>query len=103
MIVKNCSIQEVKEKYSKRHGFVFRGASPCNPKSAESVALIIKEKDISNNLPELVAQLNDRTFCFIYPENSYFKSGIFFEITNRLSMMFGVFEIDILNAFLKEN
>lgn len=103
MIVQKYTLHEVKEKYSDRHGFMFRGSSDCNVNSTKLVCSLIKDKGISEHLPELIAQLDNRTFCFIYPEKTYFKSGLFFEITRGLSMMVGVFEIDILNAFLKEN
>lgn len=103
MQIKTLTIEEVKSLYSERHGFVFHGASPSDPQKSIFVAQAVKSKGFTDSMPEIVAQLNPQTFCFIYPQNCSFESGPFFQATRHLISMFGIFEIDILKAFLKEN
>lgn len=103
MKVEQSTLADVKKLYSNRHGFVFKGASACDPNKCVLVAQAVKSKGFTDSMPELVAQLNPQVFCFIYPENCSFESGSFFNYCQHVGSMFGVFQIDILGAFLKEN
>lgn len=103
MDVKSLSLIEIKNNYLDRHGFVFQGASDCDSRKCILVAEAVRSKGFTDYLPELVAQLDTRTFVFIYPECAMFESGAFYEAVKHLVTMFGAFQIEILNAFLKEN
>jgi len=103
MDIKQSTLDEVKSLYSERHGFVFQGASDCDSRNCIRVAEAVRSKGFTDYLPELVAQLDARTFVFIYPECASFESGAFYQAVKHLVPMFQVFQIEILNAFLKEN
>lgn len=102
MNFKELSAQELKEKYSNRHGFIFKAAGPCNPNNCDKVAYLVKEKGFAEEMPEFVTVLQPNLFAFVYPENSVFYCGSFFQTAQQMSAGFGVFQVDILSAFLKE-
>jgi hypothetical protein len=102
MNFKDINIQELKEKYSERHGFVFAANAVCNRNNCDSVASIVKSKGFTDYLPEFVVELNSQTFVFVYPVEANFECGTFFAATKHAEMAFGAFKIDILKGFLND-
>lgn len=101
MNLKSLTIEEVKEKYIDRNGFVFQGAVPSDPQKCEKIANILLEKGFSEELPELVAQLDNRTFCFIYPESASFATPALIKFANQWAAISQAFQVDALSAWLK--
>jgi hypothetical protein len=103
MEIKNITIEDLKKDYSSRHGFIFQGAAACDQRNCEKVASAVKSNSYTDSMPEFVGVLNERTFAFVYPEDSFFECGSFFKETRHMCMMLNAFNIDILTAFLNEN
>ena len=104
MTYRTLTIQELKSLYSTRAGFIFQGNAPSSRTSCEKLSQVIKEQHICDYEPDFIVELNPATYVFVYPEDVSFKSGEFYEIANHLSMAtMGMFKVDILTAFLKEN
>ena len=102
MIEKTHTIQELKDNFSTRHGFVFASGVKSSTKSIENLVIQMKNAKFSEFLPEFYVQLSDTVTAYVYPEGSHFKSGAFYKIAKNMENMLGLFEVDILSAFLKE-
>lgn len=72
----------LKEKYKDRHGFVIRCASG-RKEDAEKIAEIVHKAGASEKPIEEILRVND-LWIFIFPENSKFESGAFFESVNEM-------------------
>ena len=96
------SVQDLKRDYTGRHGFIFQGAGPCDPRKCELVAAAVKANSYTDSMPEFVVSLNEQTFAFVYSETCNFESGPFYKDTRQVCAMLGAFNIDILTAFLNE-
>lgn len=104
MTYKNLSLEDLKSLYSERHGFVFIGSAPYKRSSCERLSNQIKDAGLCQYEPDFINELNPTTCAFIYPEDVSFHSGDFFEFSKHASMMvMGMFKIDTLAAFLKNN
>ena len=103
MNFKDISIQELKQNYSERHGFIFAANAPCNRNNCDKMAEVIKNKGFTDSLPEFCVELNNQTFVFVYPPQCEFQSGPFLQTAKHTEMAFGMYRIDILSAFLKEH
>jgi hypothetical protein len=104
MTYRNLSIQELKTNYSDRHGFVFTSGGQSQRVSCEKLCFQIKEKDICKYEPDFINEITPTTYAFVYPEGVSFDSGDFFRYSQQASgMMMGMFQIDMLSAFLKEH
>lgn len=101
-MIRNITIEELKKDYSDRHGFIFKGAADCDAKTCETAAEGIKTKGYTEDLPEFVGQIDNRTFAFVYPERSSFSTPAFLEYCRYWSFVTHAFEVDALCAWLKE-
>jgi hypothetical protein len=101
---KNLSLEDLKSLYSERHGFVFIGSAPSSKESCEKLSKQIREAGLCEYEPDFVNELNPLTYAFVYPEGVSFHSSDFYEFSKHASMMvMGMFKIDALAAFLKNN
>lgn len=104
MTYRNLSIQELKTNYSDRHGFVFSSSVASSRTSCEKLCLQIREKDICKYEPDFINEITPAAHAFVYPEGVSFDSGDFFKYASHKSAEFmGMFKIDSLAAFLKDN
>jgi hypothetical protein len=109
MTYRNLSIQELKTNYSDRPGFVFISSVPSSRVSCERLCLQIKESDICKYEPDFINELEQsRIIAFVYPEGVNFDSGDFYryadpELNSGMMRFLGLFKVDSLAAFLKDN
>lgn len=104
MTYKNLSIADLKSLYSTRPGFIFQGNAPSSKESCDKLSNAIKQQKICEYEPDFIVELNPATYVFVYPEDVSFKSGEFYDIANQMTMAtMGMFKVDILTAFLKDN
>ncbi len=105
MTYKSLSISELKNLYSERAGFVFLANQPSSRESSEKLYKQIKDAGVCAYEPDFINVLNeDRVYAFVYPEGVAFKSADFYAFSQQASMMtMGMYKVDILAAFLKEN
>jgi len=102
MIKKKYSIKELKDDFSTRHGFVFASGVKSPDRAVENLANQLKNAKFSNVLPEFFVRLSDTVTAFVYPQGEHFESGAFYKIAKNMERMIGVFEVEMLGAFLKE-
>jgi hypothetical protein len=100
-MIKSITIQELKDQFSDRHGFVFIGESPSDPKKCELAAQLIREYKYSETLPEFIGQLDARTFAFVYPEGSSMDMPALLNVSRHVGLITKAFELDALSAWLK--
>ena len=104
METKTLSIQELKDGYTDRHGFVFIGNAPSSINSCDRVSAALIKAQYTESQVEFVVQLNPNTYIYVYPEGVSFNMPKFLENSNRGSFMFGgVWQIIALQVFLKTN
>lgn len=101
-MIQDITIEELKNKYSDRPGFVFFGAVDSNPKFCAVAAEQIQKNDYSETLPEFVGKLNNRTYVFVYPEGSSLQTPALMQYANNAGLLLNAFKIDSLSAWLKE-
>jgi hypothetical protein len=105
MNYKELPLEDLKNLYSDRPGFVFLSNQPSSKESCEKLYKQIKESGICEYEPDFINNLNEgRFYAFVYPEGVAFKSAALYEFAQEAAMMtMGMYKVDILNAFLKEN
>ena len=104
MNYKNLSLGELKSLYSERPGFVFLSDTPSSEESCEKLYKQLKDFGVSEYEPDFINIGDGKTIFFIYPEETSFNSGDLYKYDQQVSFMtHGVFKIDILSAFLKQN
>jgi hypothetical protein len=104
MNYRTSTLQELKDGYSDRNGFIFQSSSPSSRQSCEKLYTQLKNAGVSNYEPDFIVELNPNTFAFVYPDESIFKSAMLYEFANHAAMMtMGAYKLDILPAFLKEH
>jgi hypothetical protein len=103
MIEKTYSIKELTDDFSTRHGFVFASGVKSSDRSIENLANQLKNAKFANVLPEFFVRLSDTVTAFVYPQGEHFESGAFYQIAKNAGHMLGVFEVEMLGAFLKEH
>jgi hypothetical protein len=105
MTYKSLSLQELKNLYSDRPGFIFLSNQPSSREGSEKLYTQIKNVGVCTYEPDFINVLeNNKFYAFIYPEGVPFKSAVFYEFAQQAAMMtMGMYKVDILAAFLKEN
>jgi hypothetical protein len=103
MRFETLTIEDLKRDYTGRHGFVFVGNSPSNRDGCNKISDAIIQRKICDVPVEFIVELNPTSFVFVYPEDCSFNSPYLYQISTHLSQMMGVFKIDTLMAFLKQN
>ena len=104
MNYRTLSIQELKNDYSGRQGFIFQGNSPSSRENCEKLYRQLKMAGVSDYEPDFINELHPTIFAFVYPDGTKFKSADLYEFASHASMMtVGMYKLDILSAFLKEH
>lgn len=105
MNYKELQISELKSLYADRPGFVFISNQPSSREGCEKICKQLKDAGVCEYEPDFINTLNGgRFYAFVYPEGVSFKSGMFYEYSQHAAMMtMGMYKIDILGAFLREN
>jgi hypothetical protein len=104
MTYKSLSLEELKNNYSDRHGFIFQGNSPSSRENCEKLYRQLKMAGVSDYEPDFINELHPTIFAFVYPDGTKFKSADLYEFATHASMMTaGMYKLDILSAFLKEH
>ena len=89
---------ELKEKYSNRHGFVFKSGVQSSDKAIEHLCNTLVQYKITKELPEVVVKLEPGVTVFVYKDD--FDGPAFFQKAT-IATQVGVCNIDSLYAFLK--
>jgi hypothetical protein len=102
MVEKTYNIKELSESFSTRHGFVFASGVKSTDRAIENLSNQLRNAKFSEMLPEFFTRLSDTVTAFVYPQGAHFESGAFYKISKNAERMLGIFEVETLGAFLKE-
>jgi hypothetical protein len=105
MTYKELPIEDLKSLYSDRPGFILASQQPSSKESCEKLYKQIKDAKICEYEPDFINVSHEgRLYAFVYPADVAFKSADFYAFSKQAEgMFFGMFQVDILSAFLKEN
>lgn len=105
MTYKELPLEDLKSLYIERPGFVFLSNQPSSKESCEKLYTQLKDAKVCEYEPDFINVLNEgRFYAFVYPEGVAFKSAALYEFAQDAAMMtMGMYKLDILTAFLKEN
>jgi hypothetical protein len=98
---KTLALEDLKKDYSDRHGFIFQAGQPSSDKAIQNLCDTLIQCGIVNNQPEFIMKTNNITM-FVYPENTNFESGQFYQ-KSQMMMQMGIAKIDTLMGFLRDN
>ena len=94
---KTLSVEELKNGYSTRLGFVFQSGIRSSDNSIEHLCNTLIQHNITNEYPEFVVRLNDTTTAFVYNDN--FDGPCFFYYAN-IATQVGICRVESLYNFL---
>jgi hypothetical protein len=95
---KTLTIEELKNGYMTRHGFIFQGSQPSSDKAIEHLCNTLIQHNITKDLPEFVVRLSDTITGFVY-KNDFDAPSFFHKATIATQM--GICNVESLHLFLK--
>ena len=99
---KKLPLHELKYYYGEHLGFVFQGVAPSSDEAIQRLCDNLVSWEVARKPPEFFTRVGKNVVLFVFPNDSGFKQGHFYQACNRLSVM-GIFQIDTLSAWLKEH
>ena len=98
--IKDLSIQDLKDKFLDRIGFVFVGASPSSDEACQRLCDTLIQKGTAKGQPEFMVKHEGNTTYFVYPETGGLDCPEFYA-KGKVVEQLGFCQIDILGAYLK--
>ncbi len=98
---KTLPIHELKYYHGEHLGFIFKGVSPSSDGAIERLSHTLMSCGVAKKLPEFFVRVSENEVAFVYSNDSGFLSAPFFRLSQQFKHI-GLFEVDILAAWLKD-
>ena len=94
---KTLTLDELKQDYSTRLGFVFKAKVRSSDEAIENLCNVLISYNVARELPEFVNRVGDNIVVFVYGDD--FDSPAFFEYADMAQQMMRAFQVaSIVNA-----
>lgn len=95
---KNLTIEELKQSFSDRKGFVFNAQPRSSEEAINRLCEFLIAKEITDELPDFVVRLTDTLTAFVY--NDTFDNPAFLR-GSMIAMKMGICQVELLSVFLE--